>query len=131
MRVPKPLFATYSGDDRYVMVLEDLEASGCRFPTQDDPDIEFRARDIVEQLAVLHARYWETRPVRRRTAISRGSRRRRRAAATAARSSCRWPSTRYADRLPDGFRPLAEFYLAALARHPAAVPRGAAHARAR
>ena len=35
-------------DDRYVMVLEDLVASGCRFPNPDDDDIVFRARDIVE-----------------------------------------------------------------------------------
>jgi len=42
------------------MVLEDLDASGCRFPSPHDDDIEFRARDIVEQLAALHAQYWES-----------------------------------------------------------------------
>jgi hypothetical protein len=44
----------------YVMVLEDLEASGCRFPTPDDADIAARSRNIVEELAALHARYWES-----------------------------------------------------------------------
>jgi len=60
LRVPNPWYSAYSDDDRYVMVLEDLESAGCRFPTQSDADIEFRARDIVEQLARLHARYWES-----------------------------------------------------------------------
>jgi hypothetical protein len=42
------------------MVLEDLEASGCRFPSPNDDDIEARAHDIVEQLASLHAPFWES-----------------------------------------------------------------------
>src|SRR5260370_13938856 len=42
------------------MVLEDLEATGCSFPTPDDPDIEFRGQNIVEELAALHAQYWES-----------------------------------------------------------------------
>ena len=59
VRVPGVWFAG-TDDDAYVMVLEDLTASGCRFPTPDDADIESRSRDIVEQLAALHARYWES-----------------------------------------------------------------------
>ncbi len=59
VRVPQVWFAD-TDDDRYVMVLEDLEASGCRFPTPKDDDITSRGLDIVEQLAALHARYWES-----------------------------------------------------------------------
>ena len=59
VRVPGVWFAETDGD-QYVMVLEDLVASGCRFPSSDDADIEARARDIVEQLAVLHAPFWES-----------------------------------------------------------------------
>jgi hypothetical protein len=59
VRVPGVWFADTDGRD-YAMVLEDLMASGCRFPSPDDVDIATRARDIVEQLAVLHARYWES-----------------------------------------------------------------------
>ena len=38
LRVPRPIFADFEtatepGADQYVMVLEDLEAAGCRFPT--------------------------------------------------------------------------------------------------
>jgi len=59
VRVPRSYFAETDGD-RYVMVLEDLGASGCRFPTPKDEDIAARALDIVEQLAALHAQYWES-----------------------------------------------------------------------
>ena len=59
VRVPAVWWAATEGSD-YVMVLEDLAASGCRFPTPEDPDIAARARDIVEQLAALHALFWES-----------------------------------------------------------------------
>ena len=58
-RVPAVWYAQTDGD-RYVMVLEDLVANGCRFPNPDDGDIEFRAQNIVEEMAALHARYWES-----------------------------------------------------------------------
>jgi len=60
VRVPRTFFADTDDADGYVMVLEDLVASGCRFPNPTDDDIESRALDIVEQLAVLHARFWES-----------------------------------------------------------------------
>lgn len=59
VRVPGVWFAATDGHD-YVMVLEDLVARGCRFPAPADPDIAGRARDIVEQLAALHAPYWDS-----------------------------------------------------------------------
>ncbi len=59
VRLPGVWFADTDGD-RYVMVLEDLVAGGCRFPTPKDGDIAWRARDIVEQMAALHARFWES-----------------------------------------------------------------------
>ena len=117
VRVPKPLFATYSGDDRYIMVFEDLEAGGMPLPEpSDDPDIEFRARDIVEQLAVLHARYWESPRFEEGgdlawlapKATGRGD---------GGAKFVRMAVDGYTDRLPDGFLPLAEFYMRALARH--------------
>lgn len=59
VRVPGVWFA--DTDERaYVMVLEDLVASGCTFPTPADADIASRATDVVEQLAALHARFWES-----------------------------------------------------------------------
>ena len=59
VRVPDVWFADTDGSG-YVMVLEDLVSSGCRFPHPKDGDIAWRARDIVEQLAALHARFWES-----------------------------------------------------------------------
>jgi hypothetical protein len=60
VRVPRTWFSDADDADGYVMVLEDLVASGCRFPNPADDDIEKRALDIVEQLAALHAQYWES-----------------------------------------------------------------------
>jgi len=59
VRIPGVWFADTDGD-RYVMVLEDLVASGCRFPHPKDDDIAWRARDIVENMAALHAQFWES-----------------------------------------------------------------------
>jgi hypothetical protein len=59
VRVPGVWFAA-TDQQGYVMVLEDLVASGCRFPATDDADIAHRTRDIVEQLAALHAPFWDS-----------------------------------------------------------------------
>ena len=59
VRVPRVWFADTDGAG-YVMVLEDLTATGCTFPAPTDPDVADRAGDIVEQLATLHAPYWES-----------------------------------------------------------------------
>jgi hypothetical protein len=110
VRVPKTLFATYSGDDRYIMVFEDLEAVGCRFPSQHDADIEFRARDIVEQLAVLHARFWESPRFEEGGDLAwiapKGTGR-----GDGGAQFVRMAIDAYTDRLPAGFLPLAEFYV--------------------
>jgi aminoglycoside/choline kinase family phosphotransferase len=44
-------------DGRFVMVLEDLAACGCRFPSQSDADVVDVATSLVDELAVLHAAY--------------------------------------------------------------------------
>jgi Phosphotransferase enzyme family len=59
VRIPNVWFSATEGES-YVMVLEDLVASGCRFPHPQDDDIAFRAHDIVEHLAALHAHFWES-----------------------------------------------------------------------
>ena len=108
VRVPRAWYAEFDGtgtdaDDRYVMVLEDLDASGCRFPTRDDADIEARIFDIVENLARLHAQYWAepTLRARRRSRLDRAPQHRRRA--TAARGMVQMAIDNLTDRLPDGF----------------------------
>ena len=59
MRVPGVLHAALDDDGGYVMLLEDLEASGCRFPRPDDDDVVAVVDSIIEELAHLHAQYWE------------------------------------------------------------------------
>ena len=58
VRVPVAYHSDWDDDGRYVMVLEDLSASGCRFPRPRDEDIGMTAGRIVEELAKLHAHFW-------------------------------------------------------------------------
>jgi hypothetical protein len=46
-------------DGSFVMVLEDLAAAGCRFPTADDEHILEIAESLMDELAVLHAAFWD------------------------------------------------------------------------
>jgi hypothetical protein len=114
LRVPRAYYAaheTRENEHRYVMVLEDLQAAGCRFPTTDDDDIEFRARDIVDELAGFHARFWESPRFESGGDLewlARGGTGTGDGGATFVRMAV----DAYAERLPDGFVPLAEFYIA-------------------
>jgi aminoglycoside phosphotransferase (APT) family kinase protein len=59
VRVPRVFSSLYdSNDSSFVMVLEDLTASGCRFPKPDDPDVLDVAVSLVDELAKLHSAYW-------------------------------------------------------------------------
>ncbi len=59
VRVPKVFCSRYDADDAsFVVVLEDLTASGCRFPKPDDPDVLDVAVSLVDELAKLHGAYW-------------------------------------------------------------------------
>jgi hypothetical protein len=58
MRLPVVHEAALDDDGRYVMLLEDLEASGCRFLSPRDADIADTIAAVIEGLAALHVRYW-------------------------------------------------------------------------
>jgi hypothetical protein len=60
VRVPRVWHAALDGERRYVMVLEDLRASACRFPRPRDADVAAYSRAVVEAMGRLHARYRET-----------------------------------------------------------------------
>ena len=60
VRVPLPWYAAHDAAGRYVMVLEDLVAAGCAFPSPRDPRVGEWTGQIVEQLARLHARFHES-----------------------------------------------------------------------
>jgi hypothetical protein len=57
VRVPIGHFSALDNDGRFVMVLEDLVASGCRFPGPGDADVD-GVGAIVHRLADLHGRFW-------------------------------------------------------------------------
>jgi hypothetical protein len=115
VRVPKVWYSEFEGtghdaDDRYAMVLEDLVASGCRFPERDDADIEARIYDIVENLARLHAQYWTSPRFGSRGDLSwiapRGT-----ASGDGGAPLVQMAIDNLTPKLPEGFRPLAEAYV--------------------
>lgn len=59
VRAPKVWHAAFDDDDSsFVMVMEDIEAAGCRICLPEDPDALAVAESLVEELAALHAAYW-------------------------------------------------------------------------
>jgi len=58
VRVPVVHHASTDADGRYVMVIEDLEATGCRLLGPSAPDVADAVASVVHELALLHARYW-------------------------------------------------------------------------
>jgi Ser/Thr protein kinase RdoA (MazF antagonist) len=60
VRVPVVHHASTDEDGRYVMVLEDLEASGCTFPSPGDDDVGDSVAAVIDALAHLHVRFWES-----------------------------------------------------------------------
>lgn len=59
VRVPRVWHASFDlADNSFIMILEDLEASGCRFAKPDDDDVLDIAESLIDELALLHATYW-------------------------------------------------------------------------
>lgn len=110
VRVPGVWFAE-THDGRYVMVLEDLVADGCTFPSPDDDDVEQRAYDIAEQLAALHAPFWDSPRFEPGGDLDwlarRGTGDGDRGASLVAMAA-----ERLADQLPESFARIAEQYVA-------------------
>jgi aminoglycoside phosphotransferase (APT) family kinase protein len=57
VRAPRVWHSDYDDDGAFVMVLEDLEASGCRFINPSDDNVVDTAASLMDELAVLHAAY--------------------------------------------------------------------------
>jgi aminoglycoside phosphotransferase (APT) family kinase protein len=58
VRVPQVYHTDFDGDDgSFVMVLEDLQAAGCVFPSPSDDDIQAVAVSLMDELATLHAAF--------------------------------------------------------------------------
>jgi len=60
LRIPRSYFAAH-GDEptEYIMVLEDLEATGCTFTNRLETHAEDRGGQLIEALGRLHARFWD------------------------------------------------------------------------
>ena len=61
VRVPRLYGAAHSGDGRrFVLLLEDLNAAGATFLTVGERAGEAQLREVVGELAKLHAAFWES-----------------------------------------------------------------------
>jgi hypothetical protein len=58
VRVPAALWSGWGGDSsQYLMLLEDLAATGCDFPLSNDPKLLDFTRALVDELARLHGHF--------------------------------------------------------------------------
>ncbi len=58
VRIPRVWHSSFDDDGGdFVMLLEDLEGSGCRFPAADDADTAEVAESLMTELAALHAAF--------------------------------------------------------------------------
>ena len=60
VRSPQVFHADRNTDGEFIMVLEDLERSGCRFLEATDEDVPDIATSLVDELALLHGTFWGT-----------------------------------------------------------------------
>lgn len=114
VRVPKVWHAAYDdADGSFVMVLEDLDASGCRFATAEDDDVLQIAESLVEELARLHAAYWgQDLPWLGTHALSPGDSPEAQQRMAMGAAIVQSAIDKFADELPPEFRRLGELYIA-------------------
>lgn len=111
VRSPKVWHASYDeSDGSFVMVLEDLTASGCRFPELDDDDMIAVATSAMDELATLHAAFQGRDLTWLRTPS--GMKRKPADAQTASRRAQFIVSAlaQFADDMPAVFRRLGDLY---------------------
>jgi hypothetical protein len=108
VRVPTPLYVAVDEEGRYVMVLEDLVGSGCRFPRPRDGDVAGVAGRIVDELARLHARFWEQPALTELGWLTQGAR----MAFEGGGPFISRAVDRFADEMPAAFRRLGKLYVA-------------------
>ena len=113
VRVPEVWHASFDkSDDSFVMVLEDLEASGCRFTSAEDDDVLDVAVSLVEELAKLHAAYWGSDlPWLGSHALSPGGGPEQEERMAGGAAIVQSAIDQFADELPPEFRRLGELYV--------------------
>lgn len=114
VRIPHVWHSAYDeADGAFIMVLEDLDASGCRFPAADDDDVIDVARSLMAELPKLHAPFWGLELPwldGRALGASRDARQSERMARLA--DILRSAVNQFADDQPPEFRRLAEVMIA-------------------
>lgn len=111
-RIPKVWHSSYDeSEGTFIMVLEDLEASGCRFPSDEDADVLEISEQVMDELAMLHTAYWEhdLSWLKAPTGMRTGDRGAKLAAEAA--DAMRSAMDQFADDLPPAFRELGELYV--------------------
>lgn len=112
VRVPRVLHADCDDADSFIMVLEDLGASGCRFPSPDDADVLNVAESLMDELGVLHATYWEQDlPWLGSHAVSSSASKDQGKRAAGGAAIVQSALDQFAGDLPPEFRQLGELYL--------------------
>ena len=114
VRVPKVWHASYDhADSSFIMVMEDLDAAGCRFATAQDDDVLPIAESLMDELAGLHAAYWgQDLPWLGTHALSPGDSPEAQQRMAMGASIVQMGLDQFADQLPPEFRRLGEIYIA-------------------
>jgi hypothetical protein len=114
VRVPKVWHSSFDErDDSFIMVLEDLEAAGCRIAVPDDADALDIAVSLVDELATLHAHYWgQELPWLGTHALSPGDSPEAQERMAMGAMIVQSAIDQFADQLPPEFRELGEVYIA-------------------
>ncbi len=61
VRIPAPLWSGWNEEgSEYIMLMEDLLTSGCRFPSPRDPALLDHAESLMRGLGTLHGFYWDS-----------------------------------------------------------------------
>lgn len=109
VRSPR-VWAARHNDERgsFVMVLEDLSAAGCTFPSAEDPDVLGVTESLVVELAALHARFWgdELGWLARHSVSAGGGKDRAETGAALIRSA----GEQFGSQLQPGFQRMVDYY---------------------
>ena len=113
VRVPRVWHAAYdTTDDSFVMVLEDLDASGCRFAKPEDDDVLDVAVSLMDELAKLHAAFWaQELPWLGSHALSPGDSPEAQQRMAMGASIVQSALDQFAEEMPPAFREMGELYV--------------------
>jgi aminoglycoside phosphotransferase (APT) family kinase protein len=122
VRHPRPWYAAHDDAGLYVMVLEDLQESGARYPGQRDDDLPAFVERTIEAFAALHAAFWASPRFGPAGDLAWLEERTRLYGAAA--HFVRFAVERLGANLPDASRRLAEVYIPRATGVPALLTRG-------